>query len=192
MATVATIAINLIAPAMCLGINCRGSGLCPLASWENKQSERITQILRDAVWQSRKTNDTVYNSGDHIICISGSQTITLTGGSEAGVEPGGGGNVGASGSFTLSGSLHTGGICLFPQGASLTLGQIRPLTDAVVEHGCQTCGSVPIHFVDQASNDPKDGILTFNYVSNPSCVGSCISANGNVTKLKRSAKFRQI
>ncbi|KAL9129302.1 MAG: hypothetical protein Q9217_002213 [Psora testacea] len=192
IATLMTIATSLIAPAISLGINCRGSGLCPLASWENKQPERVTQILRDAVWQSPKSNDTVYNSGDHIICISGSQTISLTGGAEGSAAASEGPSAGLSGSFTLSGNLHTGGICLFPQGTSLTLGQIRPLTDAVLEHGCDTCGSVPIHFVDQGSNDPKDGILTFNYVSNPSCVGECIGADGKVNKIKRSAKFVQM
>lgn len=75
-------------------------------------------------------------------------------------------------------------------GATLSLGDIRPLVDAILVHGCGTCGSVPIHYVDQKSNDPKDGILTFNYVKNPDCVGECISGNGtSSSKLKRSAKL---
>ena len=51
-------------------------------------------------------------------------------------------------------------------------------------------GSVPIHFADRGSNDPKDGILTFNYVRNPDCVGECISDNGSTSqsRLRRSAK----
>ena len=171
-----------------LGINCRGSGLCPLASWNDKSTESITQVLRDAVWASSKPNSTSYKSGDHIICVSQSQTLTL-GGSVAGAA-GEAPLVGtATGTFSLSGSIAEGGICLFPQGASLTLGQIRPLTDKVLEHGCHTCGSVPIHFVDQGSNDPKAGILTFNYVSNPYCVGECISDNETTSqnRLRRSA-----
>lgn len=95
----------------------------------------------------------------------------------------------------------------------MTLGEIQPLADAVLEHGCSTCGSgewfwdislpchlglvglivdvmvVPIHFVDQGSNDPSQGILTFNYVENPFCDGECISDTGASSKLKRSAKF---
>ena len=83
---------------------------------------------------------------------------------------------GIDGSFSLTGKVGTGGICLFPQfGGSLTLGQIRPLVDAILDHGCGTCGSVPIHFVDQGSNDPSDGILTFNYVAKPYCDEGCIA-----------------
>ena len=153
-----------------LGINCRGSGLCPRASWNNPNSDSIIQILHDAVWSSAKDNSTVYNNGDHIICVSQSQPVRI----EAGAE-----YEGVSGSFSLDGTLHEGGICLFPQnGGSLTLEQIRPLTNSILEHGCQTCGSVPIHFVDQGSNDPSDGILTFNYVANPFCDGNCISDTG--------------
>ena len=98
---------------------------------------------------------------------------------------------GLTGSFSLSGdaSIQAGGICLFSQGASLSLGQVRPLTDAVLEHGCSTCGSVPVHYVDQGSNDPSAGILTFNYVENPYCDKQCISDTGAASKLRRSAKF---
>ena len=70
----------------------------------------------------------------------------------------------------------------------MDLATIRPLTDALLEHGCSTCGSVPLHYVDEKSNDPKDGILTFNYVKNPDCIGTCMSASGsstNNTKLRR-------
>lgn len=81
--------------------------------------------------------------------------------------------------LSLSGSIPEGGICLFPRKASLALGQIRPLTNAILEHGCSTCGSVPIHFVDKGSNDPSDGILTVNDVKNPFCDGDCISVTGS-------------
>ena len=65
--------------------------------------------------------------------------------------------------------------------------------DAVLEHGCHTCGSVPIHFVDEGSNNPDDGILTFNYVGNPDCVGECISDNGTTSqeRLRYAAKPRK-
>lgn len=168
-------------PVTALGINCRGSGMCPLASWENKARERITQVLRDAVWDSPKPNSTTYGNGDHVICVSQFQTISVTGAQEKGAE-----TAGASSTSTqtlgLSGVIGGGGICLFPQkmgnGAVLTLGDVRALSDQVLLHGCGTCGSVPIHYVDQGSNDPRWGILTFNYVKNPVCVGNCLSATG--------------
>ena len=182
--------------ATALGINCRGSSLCHLASWENKASAPIMQVLRNAVWESRKDNATTYNSGEHIICVAEKQPITLTGTATYNTPDSEGGSGSLAGSFGLSGGLSTGGICLFPQmsSGSLSLGEIRPLTDKLLEHGCGTCGSVPIHFVDQGSNDPSAGILTFNYVKNPYCTGNCISSTGtNSTTPKRtignSAKF---
>ncbi|MCJ1264988.1 hypothetical protein MMC22_004863 [Lobaria immixta] len=68
------------------------------------------------------------------------------------------------------------GYCLFPQGADLTLAQIRPLFDALLAHNCKYCGSVPIHFVNWKSNDPRWGILTLNYVHKADCTGNCIPA----------------
>ena len=170
----------LLTTSTALGINCRGSALCDRAT--SSSHDKIVQILRDAVWASNKDNSTSYQPGDHIICISQTDTVTIEAGVEAEYE-------GLTGSFSLSSdfNIQAGGICLFPQGAALNLGQIRPLTDAILEHGCSTCGSVPIHYVDEGSNDPDAGILTFNYVENPYCDGACIS--GTSSKVKRSAKF---
>ncbi|MCJ1262258.1 hypothetical protein MMC22_002128 [Lobaria immixta] len=71
-------------------------------------------------------------------------------------------------------------ICLFPQGAALTLGQVKPLIDALIVHKCGICGSVPVHFVDQGgNNDPTPGILTFNYVRHHRCEGQCIPVPGD-------------
>ncbi|KAK4694061.1 hypothetical protein P7C71_g3451, partial [Lecanoromycetidae sp. Uapishka_2] len=186
---------SIVHTSLALGINCRGSGLCALASFENKSPERVTQVLRDAVWDSQKGNSTTYSNGDHVICVSQSQSITFSGSDAAGVSESGFSDT-STGTFSLTGSIGTGGICLFPQymaaGATLTLGEMRPLVDAILVHGCGTCGSVPVHFVDQGSNDPKDGILTFNYVHNPDCIGECISADGtSSSRLKRSAKIRE-
>lgn len=186
--------------ATALGINCRGSGLCPRASWNDKSSETIVQALRDAIWTDADLNTTTYSNGDHIICVSQSQAITVGGSVSAGVTSGAGaeggptGTVGASGTFSLSGSIGEGGICVFaqdmPSGATIDLGTVRGLTDALLEHGCSTCGSVPKNFVTEGSNDPSGGILTFNYVANPYCIESCMSASGtpqNNTKLRRDA-----
>ncbi|KAG8531285.1 uncharacterized protein KY384_003997 [Bacidia gigantensis] len=182
---------TLLTPATSLGVNCRGSALCDRATLSS-QSGKIVQIFRDAVYAAQIPDDTHYNDGDHILCISQTESLTIS----AGVE---GGAKGVTGSFSLSGSLAVGagGICLFPQGtqSGLALSEIRTLADKVLEHGCSTCGSVPR---DWEQNDPKDGILTFNYVENPFCDGNCISDTGNSKgnptstgqqKLRRSAKF---
>ena len=167
-----------------LGINCRGSGFCPLAGWDDTNSESIAQGLRNALWGSTDDNSTSFSNGDHVICVSESQPISV--GITASAEASGGeasGSVGTS--LTLNGNIHEGGICVFPQkmasGATLDLGTIRGLADALLEHGCSVCGSVPIHYVDEGSNDPGDGILTFNYVKNPYCIENCISASGSAT-----------
>ncbi|KAK4694062.1 hypothetical protein P7C71_g3450, partial [Lecanoromycetidae sp. Uapishka_2] len=181
---------TLLASTTALGINCRGSALCDRATMSSSAG-KIVQILRDAVYASQVDPSTVYNDGDHIICISQTDTVTIT-------ATAGGDYDGVTGSFSLSGDLSVGagGICLFPQGTSLTLGEIRPLTDSILEHGCSTCGSVPKGF--PGSNDPSQGILTFNYVENPFCDKTCISDSGNSTgnptssggsKVRRSAKF---
>ena len=158
-----------------LGINCRGSGLCDRATLNNQASVGIIQLLRDIIYASSTSNNTAYASGDHVICLSQSQNITF----DLGLEIDG-----ISGGVELSANSPEGGICLFPQyltAANLNLGQIKPLVDAILEHGCGTCGSVPVQFVDEGSNDPDEGILTFNYVESPYCVGECISDTGSLS-----------
>ncbi len=145
-----------------LGINCRGSGLCDYATLNS--GTRILQLWHDVLQATDKDPSTVYNSGDHIVCVSSSTKLTIGASASATYE-----GVGGSVSLSSNVNIGTGGVCLFPQGASLTLGQIRALVDALGNHGCVTCGSVPINFVDQGSNDPSAGILTSNYVGNPYC-----------------------
>lgn len=128
----------LFCTASALGINCRGSELCP---YVHTRPPPVTQVIQKAVEASELDPSTVYNSGDHISCVIRDH------------------------------------VCLFPQNANLTLEKIRPLVSAVIEHGCKKCGSVPVHFVDGASNDPRWGILTFNYVHTSSCTGNCIPAS---------------
>ncbi|MCJ1463960.1 hypothetical protein MMC07_002570 [Pseudocyphellaria aurata] len=152
-----------------VGISCRGSALCELATFDNSNLDTIVQLLRDAVWASSKDNSTVYNSGEHIVCVGVNQPISIIPGVTK--SP-------VTGSVSITGNIHEGGICLFPQGSALTLEQIRPLTNSVLEHGCSTCGSIPVHYVDQKSNDTSAGILTFDHVKNPYCDGNCISATG--------------
>lgn len=174
--TIALVSLfQFIVPTTALGINCRGSGFCKLASWQNKNPERVMQALRDAIWASPKPNSTAYTSGAHVICLSSSVAINTEVGAAAPENA-------VSAGFSVSGKINSGGICVFPQLPSstgnITLGLIRGLSDKLLEHGCGTCGSVPVKFLE-GSNDPGPGILTYNYVKDPSCTGSCIGADGN-------------
>ncbi|KAJ7479165.1 Kp4-domain-containing protein [Mycena latifolia] len=54
-------------------------------------------------------------------------------------------------------------VCAFLQNSGgLGAGDIKPLADAIVTHGCQGCGSAP--FLDSGNNVAL-GELTFNWVS---------------------------
>ena len=55
---------TLLDRSAALGINCRGSALCPRATMSSS-SGKIVQILRDAVWASQKDNSTTYAEGAH-------------------------------------------------------------------------------------------------------------------------------
>lgn len=172
---IASLATLLASTVSTLGINCRGSGLCPLATWDNQSPLPVMQILRDALYESKAPESTPYNNGDHVLCISNTLTINL---SIPIIDPTGLTSGLNLGSWHLGGRIKDGGICLFPQymkNGPLTLGMIRKLADKLLEHGCETCGSVPIHFVDKGSNDPGDGILTFNYVRHTYCTENCLN-----------------
>lgn len=161
-----------------LGINCRGSGLCPRAGWDNQGVGSVMQGLRDAMYSANISDATMYNSGDHVICVSQSQKITITPGVTAGVsvplsEGGPSANAGASLSVGLSGSIGNGGVCVFPQNGGVSLKQARTLMDGLLQHGCTTCGSNPT----QPGNNVDSGELTVNYVANPFCIGNCLSSS---------------
>ena len=89
----------------------------------------------------------VYRNGEHIACVD-----------------------------RTSLAAPSGGFCAFLQGTNRDVNgnNIRDLIGQIVGHGCKVCGSVPIDF--PGSNDPKNGILTVNYVSstdNPCPEGLC-------------------
>ncbi|KAF5677112.1 killer toxin Kp4 [Fusarium circinatum] len=64
----------------------------------------------------------------------------------------------------------TGDTCAFFQnGASGTAEQVSADLQALLDHGCKKCGSVPT----QPGNNVADGQLTVNYVSHPNCQGAC-------------------
>jgi hypothetical protein len=62
-----------------------------------------------------------------------------------------------------------GGYCLFLQGSGYGAPgrSIGGLIESLLQHGCNTCGSVPLFFPPpNNNNDPSLGILTSNFVSN--------------------------
>ncbi|KAF2152345.1 hypothetical protein K461DRAFT_278571 [Myriangium duriaei CBS 260.36] len=157
------------------GINCEGSGLCPLAGFEDSLPVTILQGLRDAIYSTTQPDTLTFNDGDHIICITTSIPITIDASVDAGIGKEGSVSVGLS----ASGSIGAGGICAFMQdtGAATPLSTIKTLADGLLEHGCKVCGSNPTDSLT-GGNDVSKGMLTFNYVSNPDCVGNCLSASG--------------
>ena len=69
-----------------------------------------------------------------------------------------------------------GGICAFLQGTGGMPGSsIGGLLDALIQHGCEKCGSVPVWLPVNGDNNPNDhGILTVNAVGNAhKCNGLC-------------------
>ncbi|MCJ1227676.1 hypothetical protein MMC12_004332 [Toensbergia leucococca] len=67
-----------------------------------------------------------------------------------------------------------GYICAFYQNTDVALSGVgfHELVTFLYAHGCKMCGSVPVEY--PFNNDPDvAGILTVNYVSNPSCSGMC-------------------
>jgi hypothetical protein len=168
-------AIALAIPlASSLGINCRGSGVCPLATFfagAQSQGQDIVQGLRDALDRTTLPNTTTYGNGEHIVCVGTTIPISISIGPELL-------------SVNLGGGIPAGGICGFPQnlqaGTTLSLQQIKTLANDIIQHGCNTCGSVPITFPNNQNVDSV-GELTFNFVSegNFVCDGKCISGQSN-------------
>jgi hypothetical protein len=166
----------LFQTASSLGINCRGSGVCPLATFfsgaQNKGTA-IIQGLRSALDQTTLPDTTEYSNGQHIVCVGSDLPISIS------ISPGD-----SPVSVTLGGGVPIGGICAFlqslPTGTTLTLAQIKTLTDDIINHDCKTCGSVPITYPDNENVDSV-GELTYNFVSeeNFTCDGTCISGTSN-------------
>ena len=160
-----------------LGLNCRGSALCPLARFENKHPESVIQVLRDAIYATAKPPNTTYAEGQHVVCVSSVESLAVGADVSDGVDASGA-SESAGGDYKLDVAVGSGGVCAFPNhlaaGATLALGRIRPLADQVLEHGCKTCGSATVAW----GNSPRDGYLTFNYVDDPFCDGECISGDG--------------
>ena len=136
-----------------LGINCRGSILCPdnIGASSPDYIRTLIEIANGTAvdcpsdFSCGPLNDAdIYFPKDHILCLP-------------------------------TGKSLLGGICVFAQGRNVPatgvtgalvkrkLGQLR-------DHGCRVCGSVPLG----GDNDPqRHGILTVNYISKLACKGLC-------------------
>lgn len=69
----------------------------------------------------------------------------------------------------------SGGICAFLQNTGGASGSsMQSLLQALVDHGCDRCGSVPLYYPGD-NNDGDHGVLTVDFVSNIDfpCSGPC-------------------
>jgi hypothetical protein len=144
------ITLLVVTTASALGINCRGSGLCPQQILAPTYIDTILKIATGLVFDCDPKGDfdcgpmadtDIYAPGSKIICLP-------------------------------QGKSFLGGICAFTQGnvAALYGVVIKRKLQELSNHGCGVCGSVPIG----DNNDPGEaGILTVNYVSNSVCAGLC-------------------
>lgn len=123
---IATQLALLAASATALGINCRGSGLCP-SDGAAGNLINLKEIV-DRI-QPRNRN---YQSGEQIAC--------------------------------------TGSLCaMYQNGASNTADATSGYLQALLDHGCKKCGSIPT----QPGNNVQMGELTVNVVGNTRCQGAC-------------------
>jgi hypothetical protein len=121
-----------------LGINCRGSVICDSFTNTNNPDLSAAESLRREI-NAYVSDSRWYQNGQKIVCIDGGPEVLR----------------------------HS--ICAFLQGTGGYPGnEIKVLAQRIVEHGCNTCGSVPLFF-DQGDNDVNShGELTFDYVDRSS------------------------
>ena len=152
-------------PSDSLGVNCRGSFLCPAyieAFPPNYIGTFISITNGNAAhcppgFSCGPLNNTeFYLPNDHIVCLP-------------------------------LGRSFLGGICAFAQGnnapATGIIGAlIKRKLQELSDHGCRVCGSVPL----SEDNDPDSlGILTVNYIGGMVCRGLCPSKH--YTELSQTA-----
>ena len=138
-----------------LGINCRGSLLCPayLDAFPPNYIGTFIMILNGSTaycprgFSCGPLNDTeFYLPNNNIVCLP-------------------------------LGRSFLGGICTFTQGSNVpatgvTGALIKRKLQELSAHGCRVCGSVPL----SEDNDPGSrGILTVNYIAGLACKGLCPS-----------------
>lgn len=138
----AVTALGLVSVSNGLGINCRGSAMCSTGDVWTADN------LKNSI--NGLPDDKYFKEGDHIACDPAGLANPIPGAPKIG-----------------------GGICAFVQKTDGLNGKdLKRLAQAIVDHGCKMCGSVPKDYPD--SNDVNDGELTFNYVVKPKCAeGLC-------------------
>ena len=135
-----------------LGINCQGSSKCDRFINAKPTLSAADSLRREIA--AHVSDSRWYQNGQQIVCIDGRGPRIIS---------------------------QDGSICAFLQGTGGISGkEIKTLARRIVEHGCKTCGSVPVYF-DKGDNDVKThGELTFNYVDrNTAGDGKCSSIFGN-------------
>ena len=159
-----------VIPVQTLGINCRGSVLCPDGRFGYTYLKTLIQIAKGTNCISAPgfncgpINDTdIWAPGKHILC--------------------------------LPQQFATGGLCVFAQGSVDPLGITGDFVEQKLtelkQHGCRVCGSVPL---SDDNNANTAGELTVNWVSSGACWGMCPSTHyyntqipGNHTLLSNSS-----
>ena len=159
-----------VIPVQTVGINCRGSLLCPDGRFRYPYLNTLIQITKGTTCVSASgfncgpINDTdIWAPDKHILCLP--QQVSI------------------------------GGLCVFAQGNVAPLGITGDLVKRKLaelkQHGCQVCGSVPL---SDDNNSNTAGELTVNWVSTGACWGMCPSTHyyntqipGNHTMLLNSS-----
>ena len=142
-----------VTPVQTLGINCRGSLLCPDGRYKYPYLHSLVQIamgmdcISSPGFECGPINNTdIWAPGKHIVCLP--QEILI------------------------------GGICAFTQGNVAPLGitgdMIRRKLLELKHHGCLECGSVPL---SDDNNPDTAGVLTINWVKSGVCWGLCPSTH---------------
>jgi len=140
--------------AIALGINCRGSGECPIFLAGDPSRRVIDQL--QIVIQANVSDTRVFQNGQHIACIDGHGFLPLP------PQPDDGDDEADGSDNAIGEDRPQGSICAFLQGtaAGVSGADIKTHLQTLIDHGCKACGSVPTTGV----NDVRYGQLTLNYV----------------------------
>ena len=142
-----------VIPVQTLGINCRGSLLCPARRFKYPYLNMLigiakgTNCISDSGFNCGPINDTdIWGPGKHILCLPQEANI--------------------------------GGLCIFAHGNVPPLGVTGDLVERKLaelkKYGCHVCGSVPLSDDNDANTA---GELTVNWVSSGACWGMCPSTH---------------
>jgi hypothetical protein len=123
--------------------------------------ESIMELMAAAIEASDVPDDTVYDDHANVFCMGSRDTIYIPG-----VGP------------ISIGGFSSGGVCAFPEGAPMTLGRVKELTEVMLRSGCDSCGNVLADYPENA--DGSGGArLKFDYRTDASCFDSCIITIGD-------------